>query len=185
MENSHPAIIERDMWELVQVEMKEEIILALSIRPQISSHQSWYVQIVVVFMVKRNGIQTSYERFVYQCNKKVNKDKDKCHTPNLTEEHIKEMFVNAYNDMMKNKSQLIEDIQEVITLLTNTIELDIKIASQRNEIDVISELIKKIVTENARKKQDQEDYNKRYSELVKRYDKAKLVLDKALEEKKL
>lgn len=93
------------------------------------------------------------------------------------------MFVNAYNDMMKNKSQLIEDIQEVITLLTNTIELDIKIASQRNEIDVISELIKKIVTENARKKQDQEDYNKRYSELVKRYDKAKLVLDKALEEK--
>lgn len=53
----------------------------------------------------------------------------------------------------------------------------------KNDIDLISEMVRKLVSENTKTAQSQENYKTRYDELSKRYDKAKIELDKLLNEK--
>lgn len=68
-------------------------------------------------------------------------------------------------------------------LLTDTLELDKKIATLKTDIDIISEMVRKSVSKNTKTAQSQEDYKTRYDELSKRYNKAKEVLDILLNEK--
>ena len=44
----------------------------------------------------------------------MKKGKDKCKTPHLSEEEIKEKFLNAYNITIKDR----EDLKEVLKLIT-------------------------------------------------------------------
>lgn len=53
----------------------------------------------------------------------------------------------------------------------------------KNDIDLISEMVRKLVSQNTKTAQSQENYKTRYDELSKRYDKAKIELDKLLNEK--
>ena len=62
---------------------------------------------------------------------------------------MKEMFVRAYNETMKDKASVIEDTEVVIEMLTNTDEVDRRIASLTSEIDIVSELVKKLIRENS------------------------------------
>lgn len=75
-------------------------------------------------------------------NKKFDNGKDRCQTPHLTEDEVKEMFVRAYNETMKDKTKVIEDTNAVIVMLTNTDEMDKKIASLTSEIEVVSEMVR-------------------------------------------
>ena len=126
---------------------------------------------------------SKYARAIYQCNSKFKKGKDKCGTPHFTEDEIKELFIKAYNLVMKNKDQMLEDTIDVVKILTDTSALDERIATLQNEIEVVSELVKKMVKENKSAVQSQEDYMVRYTELSIRYEKTKNDLDKILSEK--
>lgn len=78
---------------------------------------------------------------------------------------------------------MLEDTIEVVKFLTDTSALDERIATLQNEIEVVSELVKKMVKENKSAVQSQEDYMARYTELSVRYEKTKNDLDKVLSEK--
>ena len=79
---------------------------------------------------------------------------------------------------MINKEQVID----VINLLTDTTEIDAKIVECENELDIVSELVKKIVRDNSKEQQNQNDYAKKYEELETRYNKARKLHDKLAEE---
>lgn len=74
---------------------------------------------------------------------------------------------------MKDKTKVIEDTEAVIEMLTNTDEIDRKIASLTSEIEIVSELVKKLIRENSSTAQSQDDYQTKYNELSSRYDEAK------------
>ena len=93
------------------------------------------------------------------------------------------MFVRAYNETMKDKASVIEDTEVVIEMLTNTDEVDRRIASLTSEIDIVSELVKKLIRENSSTAQSQDDYQIKYNELSSRYDEAKKDLDEAIQDK--
>ena len=124
-----------------------------------------------------------YAKEIYRCNYKYDKAKEKCQTPTLTEEEIKEKFMRAYNLVMCDKKQVIEDTLAVIDLLSNTEDLDIIIAEEQAAIEELSKLVSAMVRENARTIQDQIEFARRYDELTKQYDEHKAALDKALKEK--
>ena len=90
------------------------------------------------------------------------------------------MFIQAYNLTMQDKERLLTDTKEVIQLLTNTETLDEKITSIKNEIDIISELVRKLVKQNSTEAQSQEEYQKKYNDLSERYNKLKDELDKLI-----
>ena len=74
------------------------------------------------------------------------------------------------------------DTKEVITLLSDTTEIEKRIADATTEIEIVACLVEKLVQENASKIQDQDDYETRYQALTERYDKAKDELEKANDE---
>ena len=62
---------------------------------------------------------------------------------------------------------------EVIEALTDTSDLDAERGELQNEADVVTELIKKAISENAHKAQDQEEYQRKYEGYCARFEKAR------------
>lgn len=174
VENNHPAIIDRDMWEQVQVELERRNELGA----KYSSTDIFASKLICedcggFYGKKKWHSNSKYSRFVHQCNRKFDKDKVKCQTPNLTEEEIKLKFIRAYNITMEDRERVIHDTSEVIELLTNTTQWDQDIESINDDLIVIAELVNRLVKENSKTSLSMDDYNKKYDELSNRYERTK------------
>jgi site-specific DNA recombinase len=170
VENSHPAIIERDIWELVQVEMdRRDRLGAKYSAADIFSSKLVCSDCGGFYGKKKWHSNTVYERFVYQCNSKFQKGKCRCQTPHLTEAEIKEKFIEAYNLTMEDKERITNDLKEVINLLTDTTELEKGIERINAELSVVVELAEKTIKENSKSNEDSIDYENKYQSLVERH----------------
>lgn len=121
----------------------------------------------------------AYRKEIFQSNSKFKKGKSKCETLSLTEEEIKNAFIKAFNSTFDEKDIIIEDTITIKNLLTDTSEEDKIIEEANVEIDVVSELVNKLINSNSKIAQDQEKYQERYNELSARYEKAKKQLENA------
>lgn len=174
VENNHPAIIERDLWEQVQFEIDRRN----KIGAKYSSSDIFASKLICedcggFYGKKKWHSNSKYSRFIYQCNKKFGDHKEKCLTPHLTEEDIKLKFIKAYNITMKDKKRVIKDTKNIIELLTDTTELEVDISKTDDELVVIAELVNKLVKENSKTSIALDEYNKKYEELKKCYEKTK------------
>jgi site-specific DNA recombinase len=174
VENNHPAIIDKDMWDLVQIELEKRLAMG----SQYSSSYIFASKLICEdcggFYGKKKWHSTSkHSKFVYQCNRKFDKGKDKCLTPNLMEADIKLKFIEAYNLTMKDKKRIIQDSIEMIEMLTDTTQIDQEIDNLNEELLVISELLNKLIRENSKSGLTQDDYNKKYGEIMNRYERTK------------
>ena len=113
-----------------------------------------------------------YRKIIYRCNRKFDGD-EKCGTPHVTEEEIKEMFITAVNKLLTEKEEIIANVELMRRTLFDTAELTEERNKAAEEMAVLVEMTQSCISENARIAQNQEEYQKRYSELVERYDKAK------------
>jgi len=184
VENSHPAIIDKEEWEIVQAELmrRDKIGAAYSGNSVFSS--KLICGDCGGFYGRKIWHSTSkYARAVYRCNCKYNKNQDKCQTPALTEEAIKEKFVIAYNQVMNDKERITDDIKDVIKLLSDTSEQDAKIIDLQNKMEVISGLVEKMIKENTKTTQDQAEFTRKYEEYSAEYESNKNSLDRALEKR--
>ncbi len=125
---------------------------------------------------------SKYKKVIWQCNKKF-KNKEKCKTPHLSEEHIKEKFIKAFNNVIENKESIIKDCEEVILSLIDTKAIDDEIIKFEEECEVIVELIKSLIYDNSRKPMDQDKYNQKYNFYTDRYEINKDKLAKTKEKK--
>lgn len=178
VENNHPAIIDRDTWEQVQVEVERRNKLGA----HYSSSDVFASKLICedcgsFYGNKKWHTNTKYERFVYQCNSKFHKGKAKCKTPHFNEDDIKKKFIKAYNLMAQDKQRVIKDTKDIIKLLTDTTKIDSEITKIDDEMVVITELVNKLGMENSKTDIDIETYNKKYEKLSARYDKLKNQLD--------
>lgn len=184
VENSHPAIIDKYEWEQVQ----NELARRQEIGRKYSGNGAFASKLICedcggFYGLKVWHSNSKFRKSILQCNRKFDKGKGRCQTPHLTEDEVKKMFVKAYNETMKDKTKVIEDTEAVIEMLTNTDEIDRKIASLTSEIEIVSELVKKLIRENSSTVQSQDDYQTKYNELSSRYDEAKKDLEEAIQDK--
>lgn len=98
---------------------------------------------------------------------------------------VKSKFIKAYNQVMVNKDQVINDANEVIKTLTDTSLIDNAISETESELEIITELVRKLVRENASHSQNQDEYAKKYKEFEARYEKTKNKLDELNDEKQI
>lgn len=84
---------------------------------------------------------------------------------------------------MIDKESLIEDTKEGITVLCDFAGIDGRLIELQNEMDIVSELSNKMIIENMHKLQSQEEYTKKYEELLKRYEKANVEYGRIQDEK--
>ena len=171
IEQSHDAIISPDEFELVQA----EILRRKSLGKQYNSKSIFAARIVCGdcgnFYGSKVWHSTSkYRRVIWRCNHKFN-GVCKCNTPHLYEDTIKEKFISACNKLFENHDEIFENCRMMQNLLTDCTEIDGKQQEVLQEMEVVSELTRKYITENSRTAKDQDEYNAHYNALVERYEK--------------
>lgn len=93
-------------------------------------------------------------------------------TPTVDTETVQRLFIKTYNQMMGNRKQIIEDCELMRKKLTDFKSLDTDIERQLEETQIVAELVKASIKENAVTAQSQEAYLKKYEALTKRYETA-------------
>ena len=56
-----------------------------------------------------------YRKVIYRCNHKYGKKR--CTTPHITEEEIKVVFLNALNQLLKNREELIANVKLICEMV--------------------------------------------------------------------
>ncbi len=178
VEGSHPAIIEPDEWDHVQAEFarRKELGNVYSGKSVLSA--KLVCEDCGGFFGSKVWHSTDcYRRTVWQCNNKF-KGGERCLTPTVDTEIIQQLFIKAYNQMMGNKKQIIEDCELMRKKLTDFKSLDADIECQFEETQVVAELVKAAVNDNAATAQSQKAYLEKYEALTQRYETAAAELER-------
>ena len=93
-------------------------------------------------------------------------------------ETVQKLFIQAYNQLMRNRSQVSRDCEEWRRMLTDFTDLNTEIARQEEEAQIVAELVKAAGKENASSAQSQEAYTQKYKALTRRYEAAAAELDR-------
>ena len=109
-----------------------------------------------------------YRRVIWQCNSKF-KEKTRCGTPHLTEKQIEEAFIKAVNKLIGDRDYYIRELRSIMDALSDTSALEEEKTALDPQIESEALTIREAVAENARIAQDQEEFRKKYDELVARY----------------
>lgn len=109
-----------------------------------------------------------YKKKIYRCNHKY--DSEKCDSPFTTEEEIKGIFVNAVNQFIRQKDEIIVNLELMNSSINSIDGLLIKEKDTKTEIEKVVELVNEYTAKNARVIQNQEEYQSGYVELFNKYE---------------
>lgn len=181
VEGCHEAIIDKAVFQKVQdeIERRERIgrysgMTVFSTKIKCGDCGGWYGP-------KVWHSNESCRKVIWQCNSKF---KNKCTTPNFTEEEIKSAFVRMLNRLVLDRKEIIESLKELQKDIGNTVSLEIEERRLAGEMDTIASLVQNDIRENARIAYDQEEYRKRHTELEEQYRKAESLHEEVQEKMK-
>ncbi|KEI07162.1 recombinase [Clostridium sp. K25] len=184
VENSHPAIISSEVFDLVQQEMKKrEKLKGYKTSGSCFSSKIVCGECGSFYGSKVWHSNSKYRRVIWQCNSKF-KNHKKCNTPHLYEDKIKQAFVEAFNSLIENKEEILKDYEDIIQALTDTSKLDKERVKLKNELEIVMEMLKKCVEENAHTALNQEEYEEKYKSLAERYESISKEIE-GIDEKRL
>ena len=188
VENSHEAIILKNEWEMVQAELERRN----KVGAIYSSTDMFSAKLICEDCGSYYGRKVwhsndQYRRVIYQCNFKFNdKNPHKCQTPHLSEEEIISKFLLAYNKVMTNKDEMIENLSGVVELLSDSSTLDEKIEEAKTELDVVEAMVKALMDKRAKTDElSEEAFTKQYESLDSRYKKATDKINNIIKEKNI
>lgn len=169
VEHSHPAIIEPEFFDLIQYEIRQckEKGLWKSCAYPFSSriicgHCGGF------YGPKVWHSNSEYRSRIWQCNEKHRGQH--CATPHLTETEIETAFLIAFNMLLENRAEILEAYEEVIEALTDISDLDAEQEQLQSEIEIVVEMIRKLIAENTQAAMDQAEYERKYNSYCARYE---------------
>lgn len=162
IENSHPAIIEPEIFDLVQSEMKKR----QPNRRQLNNNSPFASKLICgecggYYGSKVWHSTSKYRNQLWQCNKKYTVGKF-CKTTHIRDDELKSAFINAVNQILGDKNQYISHFEELLSLLADTSVLEKKRDDLQNEHDATLGRMRLYMEENTRGVQNQEEYNRRF-----------------------
>lgn len=165
IQNSHPAIIDPDTFELVQNEIKRR----RPNRRQLHRSSPFSGKIICgdcggFYGQKVWHSGSKYRSHIWRCNQKYAGDTH-CATPNLREKDIKSAFVVAFNQLLGDKEQYIAHFEELLPLLADTSGLEKQLEFLESQHTKILDHLRSYMEENTRLVQDQTEYNRRFTEI--------------------
>ena len=166
VQNSHPAIIDQDFFDLVQYELQRR---AASGQNTVSAHPfSGKIFCGECGAMYGSKVWSSNDprlrRMVWQCNGKY-KGERICRAPHLTEERVQAAFLAAFNQRLDNRDTIFAAYDEALKELADTTALDAEAAALKQEQEVVVELMRRAVRENACAALNQAEYQERYDAL--------------------
>ena len=175
---SHPAIIDPDEFDAVQAEMERRKGLGKPGRCGslfagkiiCAECGGWYGR--KVWGSYRDD--QSHRKIIYQCNNRYIRGKGgrQCGTPFVTEEQVKERFLLAFNQLMEDRTGLIEDCRLAQDTLRDTSAIDAELADLQREIAAVTELSRKAIYESAKVAICQAEFQERNNAYLERHHRA-------------
>ena len=169
VENSHPAIIEPEVFDMVQAEIRRR---GQSGRryytPHCFSGRIFCDECGSVYGSKVWNSGSKYRSQVWQCNGK-HYGGQHCSTPPIRTETLEEAFVLAVNRVLENKGEIIAVCETVMTERCEVETLNEENARLQAELEVTTGLMERLIAANAAMAQDQAEYNRQFAEYETRY----------------
>lgn len=170
-ENSHPAIVSAEVFELTQMEM----VWRRSLSGHYSGKSCFSSRVVCgecgAFYGSKVWHSTDeYRRIVWRCNGKYEGDQ-KCSTPHVTQDEMEKAFVAAMQGLIVQKEAVFAACQAAIAENLDTAELDRVASKLQDQALGMAERVRKLVEENARVRRDQEEYQQEYNALAAEHEK--------------
>lgn len=174
VENSHPAIVTEEVFDLVQHELRR--------RQQKGRHTSaasiFSNRIVCGECGAYYGSKVwhstdAYRSRIWLCNRKYETKGSPCPSPHLREAELQDAFLKAINQVIQRKGEIIEACSQALRTLNDTSSLEQKAARLQEEQDIVYGKIESLIHENAQVAQDQKEYNRRMEALYARCEELK------------
>lgn len=114
---------------------------------------------------------------IWQCNGKF-KGEHRCGTPHLKEEDVKRLFLQAVSELADGREALLDTCRMLLDGYLNTKAIDAELAGLESDMEIVAELTKRLIAENAATAMPQDEYNTRYDALAMRFREAEKKADK-------
>ncbi|EGF23595.1 hypothetical protein [Fannyhessea vaginae] len=79
--------------------------------------------------------------------------------------------------LVKDKQEIIVTHKEMVKTIFDTSSLENEQLKLEEELNIVADKVNNCINENARKLQDQDEYEKKYTSLVNRFNSTKVRLD--------
>ncbi len=164
VEGSHPAIIEPEIFDAVQVELKRRKQPGRrNYTPHCFSGRIYCDECGELY-----GSKVWHSHTVWQCNAR-HKQLTTCGTPALRNETIQDAFVRAFNQIVERKDEIIQVCEDTMQERCDISGLVEQHAELRTELEIVTELMQRHITANAHMAMDQAEYQWQYDEYEVRY----------------
>ena len=174
---SHEAIIPPDEFELVQAEYTRRKRIGRAYNSKSIFSAKLVCECCGGYFGSKIWHSTSkYRRTVWQCNGKFKNGK-KCMTPHLYESHIKEKFLTAMNQVLANKTEIIENCLLFKETFSNTAMIEEKIENIQKQMEQLTKQIRMLIQKQSITPIKSEDYYRQYDGLVISFGKLKFKQD--------
>lgn len=173
VENNHEAIVSKEMFHRVQMELKQRSSFRKKKENQCSTYSSKYILSNILFCKKCGN---HYRRIKWQskgnesikwrCKSRVLSGKDCCDADSISEREIQNFVVRAVNKMLGSRDDLLENLKENIEDVLNIESLDITKINKR--IDELQLSLEECIHQN-----------KDFSDIIQKFDRLKDIKDKS------
>ncbi|MEZ3433547.1 MAG: recombinase family protein [Lachnospiraceae bacterium] len=165
IENSHPAIIDPETFELVQTEIERR----RPNRHKLHRNSLFTAKIICsdcggFYGRKVWHSNSKHKKYIWRCNEKY-EGEETCNTPNLTEPEIESAFIVAFNGVLGEKEKYIQRFTELLPLLADTSDLEKKLVKAEDRHSSLMTKLRSYMDENTRQVQDQTEYNRQFSQM--------------------
>lgn len=165
IENSHPAIIPPETFDLVQ----KEIARRRPNRRQLHCSSPFNAKVVCgdcggFYGRKVWHSGSRYKKFIWRCNRKYD-GKSCCTTPNLGESELENAFVYAFNQFLHAKEEHSARLENLLARMSDTTALEKQLEEAKAEYGKLVSSLRCYMEENTRRIQDQDEYNHRFAEM--------------------
>lgn len=169
VENSHPAIISRETFDLVQEEFRKR-----KAGGRYTSGISCFASRIVCadcggfYGRKVWHSNSKYANSLWQCNNKFKGEI--CGTPHLKEDILKRAFIDTFNTIIQNKDEVLAGYDRIIYKITDFSALEQENQRTEDECRIIEAALERLIAQNARASLDQDEYGRQYKDYTVRYE---------------
>jgi hypothetical protein len=169
VEGSHPAIIEPEVFDAVQVELKNRKAPGRrNYTPHCFSGRIYCGECGTMYGSKVWNSGSRYKSLVWQCNAK-HRGYLTCETPSMRTKVIQEAFVHAFNQIVDNKDEIIQICEATLAECCDNRKLSGELSELHAKLEIITGLMQQHISANAQRVLDQVEYQKQYNAYAARY----------------
>ena len=183
-QNSHPAIVSPEVFDLAQ----QELAWRRSLNGRYSGRSCFASRVVCgdcgAFYGSKVWHSTDeYRRIVWRCNNKY-AGETKCTTPHVTQEALEKAFVQVMQQVLSQKDAILTICREALDEAFDTAELDKAATRLQDQALGMAERVRQLVDENAWVQRDQDEFKEDYEVLLAEHAKLSEKIQTIAEQKR-